>query len=156
MNVTSLIHNRQLARLACVAVFSLGLVAAQNEDVQPAAVTVAQLAGSWTVALVGNTGCGIGTILAEVTLDSNGTGTSTNTYNNASTNPGCGPVTATGQSFVINSLSPSGSGTASLSCGASCGWTLNIQVAPAKTPTIFNLVDVTKPDNFLAGTAVRK
>lgn len=47
-----------------------------------------------------------------------------------------------------------GSGTGNLSCGVSCGWELNIQVAASAQ--IFNLVDVApeNPNNYIAGTAI--
>jgi hypothetical protein len=51
-------------------------------------------------------------------------------------------------------LDSNGSGTAGLTCGAGCGFTFQIQVAPDRT--VFNLVDVTDPNNFLEGVAIHQ
>src|SRR5208282_52123 len=68
-------------------------------------------------------------------------------------NSGCGLSTTT-ESFDILSLKQDGSGTAGLTCGSSCGWTFNIQGNRAKL--VINLVDITDPNNWLAGTAIRQ
>jgi len=153
-NVRIMNYRRQVARLASLAVLSIITIAAHAQTSARPAVTVSQLAGSWTAALVGNTGCGFTSMRVTFTLDSAGTGTATISANSASTNPGCGPGVNTGQTFTINSLIANGSGTASLSCGPDCGWNFNIQVAPNRE--IFNLVDVVNDGNYLAGTAVRQ
>jgi hypothetical protein len=67
-------------------------------------------------------------------------------------NSGCGPSSGT-QTFTIVSLNSNGSGIAGLSCGSDCGWTFNIQVSPNKQ--VFNMVDVTDPGNYPAGSAVQ-
>jgi hypothetical protein len=111
-------------------------------------ITVSQLAGPWQIAVVGNTGCGISSLLFNGTLDAHGKSTGTLTFNS-----GCGLSTTT-ESFDILSLKSDGSGTAGLTCGSSCGWTFNIQVNRARL--VMNLVDVTDPDNWLAGTGVKQ
>ncbi len=111
-------------------------------------ITVSQLAGPWQIAVVGNTGCGISSLLFTGTLNAQGKSTGTLTFNS-----GCGLSTTT-ESFDILSLKQDGSGTAGLTCGSSCGWTFNIQVNRAKL--VINLVDVTDPNNWLAGTAIRQ
>jgi hypothetical protein len=153
-NVTTVNYRRQLARLGCGAVLSITAIAAYAQTAARPPITVSQLAGPWTVALVGNTGCGFTSMLVTFTLDSAGTGTATTTANSASTNPGCGPGISKDQTFTINSLIANGSGMAGLSCGPDCGWSFNIQVAPNRE--IFNLVDVVNDGNYLAGTAVRQ
>ena len=139
-----------LALLLAVTVAAVVPVsAAQNVKVRPA-ITVAQLAGPWQIAVVGNTGCGVSSLLFTGTLNASGTATGTLTGSSA----GCGPGSST-QTFTITSLSSNGSGTAGLTCGSGCGWTFSIQVSPNKQ--VFNLVDVTDPaGNILAGTAVKQ
>lgn len=150
MNKPSMISNRKLARLAYLAVLSMTAIAAHAQNSVQPAVVVSQLAGSWQIALVGNTGCGFTSMLVNVTLNSVGTGTATNSGNSA----GCAPSISSDEPFAINSLNPNGSGTANLSCGPDCGWEFNIQVAPNRQ--IFNLVDVINGGNYLTGTAVRQ
>ena len=120
---------------------------AQEAKVKPA-ITIAQLAGPWQVALVGNTGCGISSLLFNGTMNSSGQATGTLIGNS-----GCGPSNNS-QTFTVNSLKSNGSGTAFLSCGEGCGWNLTIQVSPNEQ--VIGLVDITDPGNYLAGTAVRR
>lgn len=130
---------------ATVASFS-GISAA--EDAKPE-ITIAQLAGSWQIALTGQTGCGQGSLLFVGTLNSSGVavGTMTETFECTSG--------SSSQTFQILSLNSNGSGTAGLSCGSACGWVFQIQVAPNKQ--VINLVDVTDPyPNNLTGTAVKQ
>jgi hypothetical protein len=154
MKTKSNVTYRNLARFASLAALSFCSIAAHAQTNAQPAVTVSQLAGSWTAAMVGNTGCGFTSMYVTFTLDSVGTGTANITSNSASSNPGCGPGVNDGQTFVINTLNASGTGTANLSCGPGCGWEFNIQVAP--TREIFNLVDTYNNGNYLAGTAVRQ
>jgi len=109
------------------------------------------LTGPWMATLVGNTGCGLGTLQANFTLNNAGTGTAT-----IITHAQCGDSVTTGQTFTVITLSPNGSGTAGLTCGTGCGWTFNIQVSPERST--FNLVDVAvaNPNNYLAGMAVHQ
>jgi hypothetical protein len=113
-------------------------------------ITVAQLAGPWQIAVSGNTGCGVTSLLYNGKLDSTGKSTGTLTFSSA----GCG-LTTTTETFNILSLSGNGSGTAGLTCGAGCGWVFTIQVS--KTKQVINLVDVSDGGtNVLAGTAVKQ
>ena len=116
-------------------------------------VTKSDLAGPWQMTIVGQTGCGFGTTLYTFTLNSNGTATNvTETTHTA----GCGDGTGAGNTFTIQSLNSNGSGTANLTCGTSCGWNLNIQVAPDRST--FNVIDVStaNPGNFIEGVAVHQ
>lgn len=123
--------------------------AAQSSTVKPV-ITIANLAGPWQIGVVGNTGCGVSSLLFTGTLNSSGVAVGTLT--GAST--GCG-TSSTSQTLTITSLNSNGTGTANLSCGSGCGWDFNIQVSPAKN--VFNLVDVSNgSDNVLAGTAVKQ
>jgi hypothetical protein len=107
------------------------------------------LAGTWQISLGGFTGCGQATELAVVTLNAAGTGTGT-----LQTHGACADTTLTGQTFTINTVSAKGSGTAGLTCGTSCGWTLAIQVSPDRSS--MSLVDMSDPGNYLVGTAVHQ
>jgi hypothetical protein len=138
-----------LALVLSAAVMSLVTVSAAADGKAKPAITVNQLAGPWQISIVGNTGCGPSSLLFTGTLNSNGVAVGTLTGNS-----GCGP-SSTSETFTITSLSANGSGTANLSCGASCGFNFNIQVTPNKQ--VFNLADVTDPPgNYLAGTAVKQ
>ncbi|PYX32388.1 MAG: hypothetical protein DMG80_08435 [Acidobacteria bacterium] len=113
-------------------------------------ITIAQLAGPWQVAVTGNTGCGVSSLLYNGKLDSIGHSTGTLTGSSA----GCGSSTTT-ETFNILTLNGNGSGTAGLTCGAGCGWVFNIQVSRNKQ--VINMVDVHDGgSNVLAGTAVKQ
>jgi hypothetical protein len=103
------------------------------------------------VTLTDNTGCGLGSMQANFTLNSTGTDTATVT-----THAQCGDSALTGQTFTVLTMTANGSGTANLSCGVGCGWDFNIQVAPDRST--FSLVDVSasNPGNYLAGVAVHQ
>ncbi len=112
-------------------------------------IVTADLTGAWQVAIYGQGGCGIGSTLVTFTLNSSGVA---NNATETSHTVGCGNSTSTGNTFTIQSLNSDGSGTAGLTCGAGCGFNFKIQVSPDRS--VFNLVDVSDPGNFLAGTAV--
>lgn len=114
-------------------------------------ISKGDLTGPWVVSLVGNTGCGLGTMQANFALNGSGTGTATIT-----THAQCGDSVTTGQTFTVITLGANGAGTAGLTCGSGCGWTFNIQVAPDRST--FSLVDVStaNPLNYLAGMAVHQ
>jgi len=113
-------------------------------------VNKADLAGTWQLSFVGFTGCGQSTELATITLNATGAGTGS-----LQTHGQCGDSTVTGQTFTITSLKANGSGTAGLSCGASCGWTFTIQVSPDRsTMTLVDLTDV--GNNFLSGVGIHQ
>jgi hypothetical protein len=139
-----------LALLLLTTVASFRTVgSAQSTKAKPA-FTIAQLAGPWTITLVGNTGCGINSMLFTGALNSSGVATGTLTGSST----GCAPSSTT-QTFSITTLNANGSGTSNLTCGSGCGWDLSFQVSPSGG--VMNLADVSpeNPDNVLAGTAVR-
>jgi hypothetical protein len=150
----SINKHRQLARfvvLPALLLFVVGTFPTFGADVPTATlqpITISQLAGPWQIGIVGNTGCGFSSMLLTVSLSATGTGPATLTGHS-----GCGDTVGI-QTFTINSLSANGSGTANLTCGPGCGWNFAIQVAPDKQ--VFNLVDVTDPLQYLAGTAVKQ
>jgi hypothetical protein len=137
-----------LAVLMLVTVGSLVTLSAAANAKPKALITVAQLAGPWQVSIVGNTGCGISSMMLDVKLNSSGTGTGTLTGHS-----GCGDSSGP-QTFTIISLNGNGTGTAGLSCGSDCAWTFTIQVAPNKQ--VFSVVDLTDPSQYLAGTSVKQ
>jgi hypothetical protein len=148
-----------LARFTFVTVLALTIISggtplmtARAQSAARFPITIAQLAGPWTVSLIGNTGCGWTSLLVTFTLGSGGHGTAT--YQSHTS--GCSDGTTGDVQFVVQTMNANGSGTANLSCGPSCGWEFNIQVAP--TREIFNLVDVdpANPGNYLQGTAIRQ
>jgi len=141
--------------LATLAVSLVKLARLARADDERDTIRVADLAGPWQAALVySNTGCGPASALVNFTLDSTGT-TNSATFTFHSGVPGCGDATSS-QTFTIQTLNPSGSGIAGLTCGASCGWVFNIQVDRHRS--MFNMVDVdpANANNFVAGTAVRQ
>lgn len=154
-------HTYQPARLALLAVLFLVTVvsavmpsaAADRAAVVNPPITLSNLQGKWAATIVGNTGCGLGTMYVTFKLDAFGHGSGTATIVGHAQ---CGDGTTTGLDFNIDSLNANGSGTAGLSCGAGCGWALTIQVA--KNLQVFNLVDVdpANPNNYIAGTAIHQ
>jgi hypothetical protein len=141
-----------LARLGALALLAVaGITLTAIPSAASDAITLSQLAGSWQIALYGNTGCGATSMLVNVTLSASGSGSATTTYHS-----GCGDNTASGLPFTITTLNANGSGTAGLSCGSGCGWVFNIQVSSQKD--VFNLVDVdpSNPGNYVQGTAIKQ
>lgn len=114
-------------------------------------IAPANLAGNWLLTLYGQGGCGNGASMVTFTLNANGVATNAVEISH---NAGCGNTKSIGNTFTIQSLNPNGSGTAGLSCGASCGFKLAIQVSPDRST--FNVVDVTDPSNYLVGKAVHQ
>jgi hypothetical protein len=145
MNFTS-----SFKSLAASAVLGASLVATLPALAADGNIVKSNLAGKWQIALGGFTGCGNHALLMTVTLDANAAGTNGTLVSHG----GCGDGTQTNQSFTVSQLAVSGSGTANMSCGEGCGWNFKIQVAPDRST--FNLVDVSDPNNFLVGTAVRQ
>ena len=142
--------------LVATITFVTSSFSAQDAKAAPA-ITIPQLAGPWQATLIGNTGCGLVSMLVNFTLDSSGTATdATFTTHLSGPNKGGridGTVT-TGQIFTINSLNSNGSGTAGLSCGTGCGWEFQIQVS--KNHQVANLTDVdtANPYNTPTGTMI--
>ena len=112
---------------------------------------MSKLQGTWTITLIGFTGCGQSAMLVEVTLDAHGSGSATTTYHTQ-----CGDNQQSGVPFVVQTLKADGRGTANLSCGSDCGWEFQIQMN--QDYTIFNLVDVdpNNPGNFVQGVAIHE
>jgi hypothetical protein len=144
-----------LLSVVCLAVI---FSAVKHSTASIGTITKADLSGNWQTTLLGNTGCGLTAMLVTFTL--NGSGGATNaTITSHVINPTAtcpdGAV-STGNNFAIMTLASNGSGTAGLTCGASCGWTFRIQVSPDRS--IFNLVDVAtfNPNNLLQGTAIHQ
>jgi hypothetical protein len=125
---------------------------ANAATLQPA-ITLPTLQGSWAATLIGETGCGWTTMYVTFTLDAAGHSLST-----IHTHSGCGTsVSAPNLQFNIQSLNADGSGTASLYCSTNisqCGWNMIIQVSPDLQA--FNMVDVSNPNNYVEGTAIRR
>ena len=113
-------------------------------------ITMGDLSGPWAMTIVGNTGCGITSMYVTFTLNTAGSGSASTTSNSS----GCGSSTSSNLPFTINTLNANGSGTASLSCGTGCGWGFNIQVSPDRS--MFNVVDVSNPGNYLQGMAIHQ
>jgi hypothetical protein len=130
----------------------LALAFSQVSEASIGTITKADLSGAWKMTLVGNTGCGLSSMLVTVTLNSAGTGTNATIKQHGQ----CGDSTSTGNTFTVKTLAANGSGTAGLSCGVGCGRELNIQVSPDRST--FNIVDVAavNPGNFIAGMAVHQ
>lgn len=114
-------------------------------------ISISDLTGSWQATILGETGCGLSSMLVTFTLNSSGVANNAVSTGHSS---GCPDGTVSGLTFQILSMNPDGSGTANLSCGAGCGWNLNIQVPPDRST--FNLVDVSSanPGNYIAGVAI--
>ncbi len=114
-------------------------------------ITIGNFAGHWQMTVIGQTSCGFGTTVYSVTLNAAGSGTATGTYHGVCGDSSIGPVV-----FKVSSVNSHGSGTANLSCGAGCGWSLKVQLSPDHT--VFNLVDVDSenPNNFIEGSAVKQ
>jgi hypothetical protein len=88
-------------------------------------------------------------MLATINMNISGVGKATLT-----THGSCGDSVVSGQTFRILTLNTTtGRGTANLSCGAGCGWNLQIHVAPDRQ--VMNIVDVdpVNPGNYIAGVA---
>ena len=139
------------ARVVFVAVFALIiLVSVAKVSKGTGVIGKEDLAGSWQATLVGDTGCGAGTIVVDFTLNSSGTGPAT-----LHGHSGCGNTTTSGQTFTVTTMNTNGSGTAGVSCGPACGFTFSIQVAPDRA--VFNMADITDPiPNALAGVAIHQ
>ena len=150
--------NPRAARMTVLAVIVLATMvsavtlsfAADHQKAQPQ-VTLASLKGSWGGSFYGQTGCGVGATYINFTLDAsgNGRGTAKEVYHTA----GCGDGSGT-YDFAINSFNANGSGTAGLTCGSGCGFSLVIQVS--KNHQVMTLVDVTDPNNYLEGTVIHQ
>jgi hypothetical protein len=116
-----------------------------------APIPASKLAGSWQATLVIDGGCGLGTKLVNFALDSNGVGTATANYHT----PACGNNEETGTMEItsLNDRGFNGYGTAQLIFGSTV-FNFDIQVAP--NGQVFNMVDISDPNNYDKGLAVRQ
>jgi hypothetical protein len=148
-------HHQSTApgRVALVAVFSLFalILSVKPSGATVGTITKADLSGPWAATITGDTGCGITTLYFTFTLNTSGNGSGTVISHTS----GCGDGSNT-FTFTTNTLSANGRGTANIGCGPSCGWNINIQVAPDRS--VFNLVDVSpaNPGNYIEGTAIHQ
>jgi hypothetical protein len=144
-------NSRVLARLVALSVLALTSIVSLSTAgfASIGNISKADLAGQWNIALRGTTGCGAATMQIGVTLSTAGVGTGT-----LVTHGQCGDSTLAAQTFTISSVTSTGSGKASLSCGLGCGWGFNIQVSPDRSK--INLVDVlaANPNNYVEGIAI--
>jgi hypothetical protein len=153
-DTTQFNHNLKPARLAVLAALALITLvsavapgAAQDVKPQPAAITLADLAGTWTAGIELNGGCGIGSKLVTFTLDASGTGPASYHYNTSE----CGAASGTG-TMTITSIQPNGSGTAVLSINFVGDF--NIQVSP--NGQVMGMVEIVDTGNYDVGVAVRR
>jgi hypothetical protein len=130
-------------------VFSLLLLFGTAAPLATGNIVLSDFKGTWRIALRGDTSCGFTSVRASVTFGTAGTGTGTLQIHGE-----CGDSTLSGETFTVNTLSKTGKGTASLTCGTGCAWDFEIQVAPDRSK--FNLVDVSPldPGIFLEGVAI--
>jgi hypothetical protein len=140
----------RVAFIALAALISL-ISAAKPSGATVGTITKADLSGPWAATITGDTGCGITTYYFTFALNTSGSGSGTAVSHTS----GCGDGSNT-FTFTTNTLNANGSGTANISCGPSCGWNINIQVAPDRS--VFNLVDVSpaNPGNYIEGTAIHQ
>jgi hypothetical protein len=111
-------------------------------------IVKSDLKGTWRISVRGQTAdCGFASMLATITFDTSGSGTGP-----LQVHGGCGDSTLPGQTLTVDTLSKTGTGTASMSCGAGCEWNFQIQVTPDRTK--FNLVDVTPGNDYVEGLAI--
>jgi hypothetical protein len=141
-------------QLAFVIMFSLfiSLILVRPSLAGVGTISKSDLAGPWQMTLTGNTGCGLTSMLVNVSLNNLGTGTNAVIKMHGQ----CGDSVLSGETFTVLTMAANGSGTANLSCGANCGWNLSIQVSPDRST--FNIVDVdpVNPNNFIGGMAVHQ
>jgi hypothetical protein len=147
-------YHYQMRRLASVIMFPLimSFLLVKPSSATIGTITKSDLSGPWQITITGNTGCGLVSMLVNVTLNTAGKGTNAVIQ----THGQCGDSTLAGETFQVLTMSANGSGTANLSCGVGCGWNFNIQVSPDRST--FNMVDVDplNPNNFIGGMAVHQ
>lgn len=136
------------------ALFSAAILAGSvmSTGAASAAVTKAQLAGNWTAALGGNTGCGSSSMYVQFNLNTGGNGTATIIMHST----GCADSTSGGNAIKVTNLQPNGFGLLNLSCGVGCGWNFRIQVSDDANSMILVDVDPANPNNTPFGTALRR
>lgn len=138
-----------LIALTLLTVIATAAIPASAGGVKPP-ITIANLAGPWTVVIYSNGDCGDGTHILEFTLNSSGvSGDFGDTYNTSV----CGKGVHHDQTFTIETLDAEGTGTATFTNDGT-PLTFSIQVNP--TGNIFSLVDVTDVGSYWMGTAVKQ
>ena len=146
-------HNLKSARLATLAALALitfvsAIAPGAAQEVKPRSpIAVANLAGTWQVAIELNGGCGVGSKVVIFTLNASGTGPASYEANTLE----CGPGSGTG-TMTITSLKSDGSGTAVLSLNFVGNF--DIQVSP--NGQVMNMVEVADTGNYDVGTAVKQ
>ncbi len=137
--------------VACASALAIaaGMISA---PMSASAASISLLAGKWTAVLSGNTGCGSSSMFVTFQLNTSGVGTAT--IQGHST--GCADGTTSGHAFRVLTLLSTGQGTASLECGAGCGWNFRIQVASNNDEFIMTDVDPANPNNTPTGVALRQ
>lgn len=136
------------ARLRLLMTFSLlFLFGVSTPSFATGNIVKSDLKGTWRIALRGSTTCGFVSMLATVTLGTTGSGTGTLQIHGE-----CGDQTLTPQTFTVKTLAINGTGKATLTCGPSCVWTFDIQVAEDRSK--FNLVNVLGAGVFLEGVGI--
>jgi hypothetical protein len=153
-HTTQFNHNPKMARLAVLAALAVITIvsavapgAAQDVKAQPATMTLAKLAGTWTAGIELNGGCGIGSKQVTFTLNKTGSGSATYKYNTEE----CGASSGTG-TIEITSLNADGSGTAVLSINFVGDF--NIQVSP--NAQVMGMVEIVDSGNYDVGVAVKQ
>jgi hypothetical protein len=137
-----------LTALMLLTVIATAAIPASAQGSKPL-LTIANLAGTWTVAIYSNGACGNGTHILIFTLNSSGvSGNFADTYNSSA----CGQGQHPDQTFTIDSMDPAGFGTATFSNNKT-PLTFNFQVNPAGN--FFNMVDVTDAGSYWMGTAIK-
>jgi hypothetical protein len=136
--------------LVTLVAFSMPSAAADSKGTIKPEITVANLAGSWQVAINTNAGCGAGVHLLVFTLNSQGSATDVNdTYNTTE----CGQGSIPDQTFTITSLNSDGTGTATYS---NAGDTLTLSIQVSGNKQVFNLADTANSGQYWAGTAIKQ
>lgn len=137
---------RRSVVLAFSALFVLG-VADRSEATGN--IVKSDLKGTWRISLRGLTDCGFAAALATITMGTNGSGTGP-----LQIHGDCGDSTLPGETFTVDTLSKTGEGTASLTCGAGCEWNFEIQVAPDRTKFNLTVVNPLETRHILEGMAI--
>jgi hypothetical protein len=143
-------NDRQAVRTGLIVAFStLFLLGTAAPGSATGNIVKSDLKGTWQISLRGSTACGFVSMRATMTFGLTGVGTGPLTIHGD-----CGDSTLTGQTFTVTKLAGTGGGSGTLTCGASCLWHFEIQVAPDRKK--FNLADVTftETDTFLDGVAI--
>jgi len=139
--------------VVCLVVFGV-FVYRTKADASP--LTIYSLGGQWRLSFAGTTGCGYGTQVSDISMNTSGYG-SVPTGQAKFHTQGCGDGYSTGPTqFIVQTLNPDGTGTGNLSCGPGCGWELELQLSRNGDVFSFTGVDFGNPGNFVSGTVIKK